>query len=580
MKSRTTSSNASRRLAARSLCGWRPHFERCGRHHPKALVFDSVSQPAMSSPSYNDDLQNDFPASAQEPLRDSSKKKTSYHQILKSTALIGGSSAVNIGMGIIRTKVMATLLGPAGFGLAGLFLSVSGLAQSIAGMGLNNSGVRQIAEAAGDENSERMARTAITLKRVSVILGLLGTLALIVLASYISTITFGTDRHTGAIRFLSLAVFFHLVGAGQGALVQGTRRIADLAKLSITGAVLGTLVTIPIVYFFREEGVVPSIVAVGATSLLTSWWYSRKIKIEESIMTFAQMWQESSALLKLGFVFMVSSLLGMASAYLVRVMLLHQIGIAATGLYQSAWTLGCLYAGFILQAMGADFYPRLTASAHDDAECNRLVNEQARVCLLLSGPGALATLTFAPLVIAIFYSAKFGPAVPLLRWIALGTSLQLISWPLAYIILAKGDQNRFFWAELGWTVVHVGLAWVCIGQFGLNGAGIAFFGSYVFHVAIIYWMARQLSGFRWSLENATTAACFLSLFGLVFVGSSLLPVLPAAAMGGLVLIVTTAYSARALLALVSIEKIPRSARPILAWCGLLPIGTMAVQQAD
>jgi hypothetical protein len=32
-------------------------------------------------------------------------------------------------------------------------------------------------------------------------------------------------------------------------------------------------------------------------------------------------------------------------------------------------------------------------------ECNRLVNEQAEVGLLLAGPGVIATLTFAPLVI-------------------------------------------------------------------------------------------------------------------------------------------------------------------------------------
>ena len=73
--------------------------------------------------------------------------------------------------------------------------------------------------------------------------------------------------------------------------------------------------------------------------------------------------------------------------------------------------------GFILQAMAADFYPRLTSSAGDNTACNRLVNEQTLVGLLLAGPGVLATLTFAPLVISLFYTAKFGAAVGILRWI-------------------------------------------------------------------------------------------------------------------------------------------------------------------
>ena len=44
---------------------------------------------------------------------------TSYGQILKSSAWIGGSSVLTIGIGVVRTKAMAVMLGPAGFGLMG-----------------------------------------------------------------------------------------------------------------------------------------------------------------------------------------------------------------------------------------------------------------------------------------------------------------------------------------------------------------------------------------------------------------------------------------------------------------------------
>src|SRR5262245_23897861 len=62
-------------------------------------------------------------------------EKHTYGQILKSSVLIGGSSVLNIGIGIVRTKAMAVLLGPAGFGLMGLYGSIADLAVSIAGMG-------------------------------------------------------------------------------------------------------------------------------------------------------------------------------------------------------------------------------------------------------------------------------------------------------------------------------------------------------------------------------------------------------------------------------------------------------------
>ena len=72
------------------------------------------------------------------------------------------------------------------------------------------------------------------------------------------------------------------------------------------------------------------------------------------------------------------------------------------------------------------------------------MNEQTLVGLLLAGPGVLATLTFAPLVIALFYSAKFGAAVGVLRWICLGAMLQVITWPMGFIIVAKGQAGLVF----------------------------------------------------------------------------------------------------------------------------------------
>jgi antigen flippase len=95
------------------------------------------------------------------------------------------------------------------------------------------------------------------------------------------------------------------------------------------------------------------------------------------------------------------------------------------------------------------------------------------VVLLLAGPGLIATLTFAPIVIALFYTAKFEAAVPVLRWICLGTTLQVITWPMGFIIVAKAKQAIFFATELAWAwaLVSLALTWICVNAFGLNGAG-------------------------------------------------------------------------------------------------------------
>jgi antigen flippase len=516
-------------------------------------------------------LEQDAPVGSAPPSPEAAEipvERGTYGQILKSSALVGGSSILNIAIGIVRTKVMAVLLGPAGFGLLSVYGSIATLTQTFAGMGINSSGVRQIAEAAGSDEKERVSRTAVVLRRISILLGLFGALLLVLFSRQVSSVTFGTTRHATAVSALSIVVCFSLISAGQGALVQGTRRIADLAKMGVIGAFLGTLLSIPLVYFFRDRGVVPSLIAVAVMTSLTSWWYSRKIQIEVARMPAAVVMQEAGALLKLGFAFMSSSLMTIGAAYVIRIAVLRKVGYEATGLYQSAWTLGGLYVGFILQAMGADFYPRLTARAKDNVACNRLVNEQAQVGLLLAGPGVLGTITFAPLVIALLYSAKFQPAVGILRWICLGTIVQVVTWPMGFIIVAKARQLLFIGCELAWTIVSLCLAWLCVGRFGLNGVGIAFFGSYVFHGVLVYAVVRRISGFRWSAENQRTGLLFLGVIGAAFTGFYVLPFVAAELIGAVAVLLSAAYSAWILVRLVSPDRIPDPLRRIFAICGL------------
>jgi antigen flippase len=249
------------------------------------------------------------------------------------------------------------------------------------------------------------------------------------------------------------------------------------------------------------------------------------------------------------------------------------VGIEAAGLYQSAWALGGMYVGFILQAMGSDFYPRLTAVAHDHTECNRLVNEQAQIGLLLAGPGVIGTLTFAPIVIMVFYAGTFSAAVNPLRWICLGMALRVIAWPMGYILLAKSARALFFWTEVAATVVHVGLALVLVRLFGLSGATMAFFALYVWHGVLIYFIVRRLTGFKWSSENLRIGLLFLPLIGVVFLGCMLLPFWPATGLGVAAATASGVYSLRVLCRLVPLERMPK---PLRAGLRLFRISPTAV----
>ena len=143
-------------------------------------------------------------------------------------------------------------------------------------------------------------------------------------------------------------------------------------------------------------------------------------------------------------------------------------------------------------------------------------------------------------------------------------ALRVVAWPMGFIILAKGARSILFWTEVAATVVHVGLAFVLVGWFGLAGATMAFFGLYVWHGLLIYVIVRRLTGFRWSAANRRTGLLFLPLIGAVFCGFFVLPAGVATLVGMLVATASGMYSLRVVCRLVSVDRIPGFLRPLAA----------------
>jgi PST family polysaccharide transporter len=159
--------------------------------------------------------------------------------------------------------------------------------------------------------------------------------------------------------------------------------------------------------------------------------------------------------------------------------------------------------------------------------------------------------------------------VPVLRWICLGAALQVITWPWGFIIMAKGRQTAFLAIEIAYAAATLAMTWPLVHALGVEGAGVAFFASYVLHGVLVYPTVRRLTGFRCSDRTARMAALYLGLIGAVFCGFRWLPPALAAAFGAAALVASTAYSARALFRLVAPERLPRPLQRLLGWARAL-----------
>jgi PST family polysaccharide transporter len=422
-----------------------------------------------------------------------------YRGILRSSSIVAGSSIVNIGIGILRVKGVALLLGPAGVGLVGLLTSVMTSASTLFGLGLANSGVRQLA-AAGDDPAVQH-RVRIALLMANLVLGIAGGLLLWLFRDTLSVLIFGNVSQARNISWLGLGVFLTLVAGSQTALLQGLRRIEAMVAASVSGALLGTVAGVLAIWLWGEPGVIALVLLLPACLVVASSVAAFRVHRSSERIAITELLPQWQDMATLGIAFMLTALLNEWTQLFVRSIIGNTVSMTATGHFQAAWTVSMQYIGFVLTAMLAEYYPRLAAGISDLDKTNRAVNAQIQIALLLGGPVMIAMIAGAPLLIEVLYSKDFAPSIEILRWQALGDVFKVASWPMGFILLAKAERGWFLLTQSLWNVLYGVMIWYFLPTFGLAITGVAFLVCYAVAFGVNLRVTRKVTGFRCAPSN-------------------------------------------------------------------------------
>ena len=441
-------------------------------------------------------------------------EKSTHNQILKSTGIIGGSQVVIIIIGIIRTKVLALILGPVGVGLAGLYQSVVNLVNMASSFGISFSAVREIALASGTNDQVKISTTILVIKRWLIVTGILGALVTIIFCIPISQFTFGSSSYAPAIALLSISVFLGIISSGQLALLQGLRMLELMAKVNILAALLGLLISVPVYWYLGQTGIVPAILIGSLISFTLSWWYSKKVETVPVLLTIKDTFQEGRMMIKFGLFSVITGLVDLGTMYIVRAFIAKQGGVEGVGQFTAAWTISNMYMSAIFTAMAADYYPRLSSISNDNAQVRKMVNEQTEIAILISAPIIIGMISFINIVVHLFYSSKFDLAATILNWQLAGDFFKVLSWPIGFIFLVKGKGRQYIITSVAWNALYLMLVYVGWKFKGIESTGVAFAFAYLVVLLISYFMAKSTINFAWSSKCILFIMVFFPLLTL------------------------------------------------------------------
>ena len=446
----------------------------------------------------------------------------SYRQILRSSAIIGGSSIVSVLVVIGKTKIAALWLGPTGVGLIGLFNGIVGTISAVVGLGIGGAGTRQIAEAAARGDGETLAAARRALFWATLSLASLGAGLVWLWRAPISMWVSGASTHADDIGWLGIGVALTVASSAQGAFLNGMRQIGSLARINVLGAVGSSALGITALLAFGLRGVAGFVIAAPlANFLLGHLFVARLPGMTAKRLPMRKLQQQWVGLARVGIPFMLAGLSTTGAQLFVRALVQRELGVEALGYFQASFTMGTTYLGFVLSAMGTDFYPRLTGAISDRARSSQLVNEQTEVTLLLAGPAIIAVLALAPWLTTLLYSASFAPAVTILRWQVLGDVLKIASWPLGFILLAAGDGRTYLVCEAIAMGTFALLSFTGVPIIGVEATGVAHFAMYAAYLPLVYWLGYRRLGSGWSRRIVALFAVLLLAAGATFMIASL-----------------------------------------------------------
>lgn len=469
------------------------------------------------------------------------EKQNSYSHIIKYTGLLGSVQGLGIVVGLVRNKLVALLLGPAGMGLLALFASTIKLVGDSTNLGLATSAIREIASAYDSGDRERLSRQICIFRHWCVLTSLVGFLVCAALAPLLSRWTFSFGNHTWHFVLLSPVVAMTTFSAGELAILKATRRLRDVAASSACVAVSTLVVSVPVYYFMGNRGIVPSLLlALAAQTLFVA---SRSMRAYPFRLHFdVGLLREGRGVLRLGVAFVLAGMATSGAEMCIRAYLNYVGGTDVVGLYNAAYVMIFTYAGMVFTAMDADYYPRLSSVESLGIGFNGVVNSQMEVSLHLVSPMLVVFIMAMPLLLPLLYSGKFVSVVPMIQVAALSMYARAMYVPVEYIPLARGDSRVFMLMEALNATLLVGMVVAGYSRYGLIGAGIGLTVASFVEIGVSMLICRLRYGYRPSAQIVMASAVHIGIGAMAYAATFIHVMSAYCAVGVVVFAVDTAFS--------------------------------------
>jgi O-antigen/teichoic acid export membrane protein len=405
------------------------------------------------------------------------------------TSFWGGlATGVTMLCGLITTKYVAVIIGPAGMAYVGQFTNVTVVLALLATAACVSGVVKYVAEHKNFEVRKAIIANAFLLSAICLVLT---AFIVAVCSTLLAANVFNDHSFWDVFVIYALLLAFPTFNTIAAGIFNGLQQIRLMATLNITAAIINVVVVVVCANLFGLKGVLLANAGSGLLAFFAYRHFLKKNDLLPGIRLFQSL-DRTYVKLLLGYSAMniVSGLLAPSIQLFVRTKLLHNYDASTAGLWQANTRLSDYYLNFVYTVIGIYYLPKLSEITEPRALKREIRLGYARILPAV----IIITLVIwfsREYIVKILLTNEFIDMLVLLKWQLIGDVIKIASWILAYLMVAKAMKKMFIGTELVFSTTFVLFNFLFINQYGLVGTVYAFALNYFLYLLTLVVLLRK-----------------------------------------------------------------------------------------
>ena len=437
--------------------------------------------------------------------------------IAKAFTITGFGMMATSAIRLVKMRIIATLEGTEGVGLLGQFLSLHTLIAGVATLGLSIGLIKYLSQYLESKEYDRISKSVSSAMSIVICASITAAIILIVLSKWTSFLLVGDDSAWLYVTIVAVSIPITSLTTVFSSIINGTRAIKSLARVSVYSSLGSLVVAVPVVYVFGEAGVIIQIATTAAIIFSLNFIVSRRIRNSWPIHIhhFRFDKEESKLLLHYGAVSIITGLLLPLTLLMTQTAVVRQEGLSENGLFAASWSIFWLYIGFATTSVVIYLFPTMSATS-ERRDISTQVNHGVRFLAVATTPISCVIVLIPGTILTVLYSPEFTGASWLLQVLVIAGAFRIVSFPIAITLVAKKHLKVYLPIEISWYVVFAGMAITLLPIMGIEAIGLAVLVAYIVHTAFFVVFVKKITGLFYGRKNwmilLTSIALIVSAF--------------------------------------------------------------------